>query len=208
MKRPGPSVACAYLAELHARFLSLLPRIELHGRIYFRHLRCPHQKADAIQEMCALAWKWFLRLHQRGRDPAEFVKGFVGLLARAVNSGRRVVGMERAKDVLSPPARKRHDFVVGKLPDFETLSASPLKEALADSTVSPVPEQVCFRIDFPVWRRTYTRRDRRLIDGMVLGERTLDLARKFGISPARISQLRREFREDWERYCGEPSSVV
>ena len=35
MKRPQPVL----LAELHARFLLILPRVELHGRIYFRHLR-------------------------------------------------------------------------------------------------------------------------------------------------------------------------
>ena len=31
-------------------------------------------------------------------------------------------------------------------------------------------------------------------------ERTKDLARKFGLSQARISQLRREYHEDWDRY--------
>jgi hypothetical protein len=76
-------VACCF-AELHARFVLLLPRIELHGRIYLRHLRCPHKKADAIQEMRALAWKWFLSLIERGKDPADFVATFVGFLARAV----------------------------------------------------------------------------------------------------------------------------
>ena len=74
---------------LHARFLLILPRVELHGRIYFRHVRCPHKKADAIQEMRALAWKWFLRLHQLGKDPAGFVTTFATLLSRAVNSGRQ-----------------------------------------------------------------------------------------------------------------------
>ena len=40
--------------HLHVVFMTLLPRIELHGRIYFRHLS-PHQKADAVQEMRGLA---------------------------------------------------------------------------------------------------------------------------------------------------------
>ena len=56
------------ITRLHARFLALVPRVELHGRIYFRHLR-RHEKAEAIQEMLALAWQWFLRLRRRGRDP-------------------------------------------------------------------------------------------------------------------------------------------
>jgi hypothetical protein len=31
------------------------------------------KKADFIAEVTALAWRWFLRLVQRGKDPAEFV---------------------------------------------------------------------------------------------------------------------------------------
>ena len=41
-----PSALC--LHALHAGFLTILPRIERHGRVYFRHVRCLHQKADAI----------------------------------------------------------------------------------------------------------------------------------------------------------------
>jgi hypothetical protein len=217
MKRPRPDiVACAYLAELHARFLSLLPRIELHGRIYFRHVRCPHQKADAIQEMCALAWKWFLRLHERGRDPADFAKGFISLLARAVNSGRRLVGMARAKDALNAATQRRHGFHVERLPSCTQASHERLysevngqelhdafEERLRDNAVTPVLDQVQFRIDFPSWLRTLTGRERRLIRAMGLGERTLDLSRQFEVSPARISQLRREFHEGWERFTAD-----
>src|SRR5260370_37995162 len=41
----------------HAGFLALLPRILLHARVYFRDLKCPHQKDDARAEVIALAWK-------------------------------------------------------------------------------------------------------------------------------------------------------
>ena len=58
-----------------------------------------------------------------------------------------------------------------------------------------------FRLDFPSWLRTRTDRDRRIIGDMAMGQRTLDLSRKYGISPGRISQLRREFHDDWERFC-------
>ena len=34
------------------------------------------------------------------------------------------------------------------------------------------------------------------------GERTLDVSRKHGLTPARISQLRRDFHDDWERFGG------
>ena len=91
---------------------------------------------------------------------------------------------------------------MSKLPDFDILSVNPLVEALADNTRSPVDEQAAFRIDFPSWLSTLSDRDRRVAEGLMLGERTLDVARWHGLSPARISQLRREFLGRWGAFCG------
>jgi hypothetical protein len=202
--------------SLHADFLSILPAIETHGQICFRHLRCPHKKEDALQEMRALGWKLFLALVQRGKDIHEFLTTFNTFLARAVHNGRRLTGMARAKDVLNPIMQKRRGFKVETLPTstriaHERLYALPngqqlhdaWEERLRDNTVTPVPEQVAFRIDFPAWRLTRCHRDRQILDGMMDGERTQDLSEQFGISPARVSQLRREFHDDWRRFLGE-----
>jgi hypothetical protein len=216
MTRPVAPTPCGRSVEnLHAGFLWILPRIELHGRIYFRHLR-PDRRDDALQEMAALAWKWFLRLRESGRDPADFLTGFVSLLARAVNSGRRLAGMAKSKDVLNPATQRRHGFHVERLPSCTQASHERLfsevngqrqldayEERLRDNTITPVPEQVVFRIDWPAFLRTLTGRERRLIRAMALSERTLDLSKQFEVSPARISQLRREFHDGWERFCGE-----
>jgi hypothetical protein len=188
---------------LHRGFLQLLPRIQLHGRIYFRHLKCYQQKQDVLAEMTALAWKWYVRLIQCGKDPAAFPSMLATFAARAVRSGRRLCGQEKAKDVLSSVAQRRQGFSVAGLPDFSTLNGNPLEEALQDNTRSPVPDQVQFRCDFPSWRKSHARRNRRLIDSMILGERTQILARAFRLSPARISQLRRHFHDDWSLYCAD-----
>ena len=87
-------------------------------------------------------------------------------------------------------------------------STTPLAEALLDNTQTPIPDQVAFRQDFPAWRRTRTDRDRRIIDGLMVGERPLTVSRIHGISPGRISQLRRDFHDDWSRFCGEDEETV
>jgi hypothetical protein len=146
--------ASNHLAQLHAKFLSILPRIERHGRIYFRHLS-PHRKADAIQEMRALAWKWLLQLHKHAKDPNDFVTAFATFLARAVNSGRRVAGMGKSKDALNPLTQRRHGFKAEHLPtslrnSHDNLYSSPLgqelqdelEERLQDNTITPVIDQV------------------------------------------------------------------
>jgi hypothetical protein len=81
---------------LHDRFLSrILPAVERHARVYFRHLRSADQE-DAVAETIAIAWRWFLRLTERGKDAARFPSALAGYAARAVNSGRRLCGMENA----------------------------------------------------------------------------------------------------------------
>lgn len=202
-------------SHLHAAFLSILPRIQTHGEVYFRSLRCSHKKEEAIAEMIALVWKWFLRLVEKGKDPMDFPTALATFAAKAVKSGRRLTGQERSKDVMSSVARHKHGVKVEPLPSstrrpyddfYGTVHGQQLldacEERLRDNTVTPPPDAAAFRIDFPDWLRTRTDRDRRIIDDMMQDERTQDLANKHGISPGRVSQLRREFMEDWERFCG------
>jgi hypothetical protein len=200
-------LGCIPTPTLQARFLALLPRIELHGRIYFRQLRCRNRRDEALQEMRALAWRSFVRLIRRGKDPVDFPTVLASFAARAVRNGRRLCGQEKPRDVLSTQAQRRHGFTVDRLPDHSTLSANPYAEALHDNTRTPPPEQVAFRCDFPAWRRTRSQRDRKVIDDLMVGSRTLDIARKYGLTPARISQMRREFQADWSAFCGEGAEV-
>src|SRR4051812_46594496 len=153
---------------LPASFLALLPRIELHGLIYFRHVRCPHRREEALQEMRALAWAWYLRLAQRGKDGGKFPSALATFAARAVRSGRRVCGQERVKDVLSPLAQQRRDFVLATRPGSTTLTGGPSGEALRDTRRPPVPDQGASPLAFPAWLGPRGRRNRRLAWAMAL----------------------------------------
>jgi hypothetical protein len=50
---------------------------------------------------------------------------------------------------------------------------------------------------------TLTPRERRIVRAMANSERTLDLSERFELSPARISQMRRELHNDWRHFLGE-----
>src|SRR5262249_12676850 len=163
-----------------------------------RH-QSPDKHEELIAEMVGLCWRWFVRLVQRGKDPTQFVSALASYAARAVHSGRRLCGQERSRDVLSPVAQRRHGFVVEELPAWtaaaqETLRGPVLgqrrqdafEERLRDNPITPVPDQVQFRIDFPAWLQTLTGRERRIIRAMGRNERTGELSRRFEVSPARI----------------------
>jgi hypothetical protein len=187
--------------------LTLLPRLRRHAELTFGFLHCPAERADCVQDAVALAWAWYRCLAQRGRDAADFAAALASFAVRAVRSGRRVTGSEPSQDVLSVTAKLRHGVRVFHLSEKGPLAISSWHEAVTDNARTPPDEQAAFRIDFPAWLATRTDRDRRLIADLAVGERTGDVARKYGLSAGRISQLRRAFCEDWARFCGETIQI-
>lgn len=201
---------------VQVQFLALLPKIERHAQIYFRDIRCPDKKADKIADAVALAWKWYCRLVERGKDIRQFPMAFVFLVARAVKSGRRVCGQEKARDAMNEHTQRKHGFRVEPLPSSNCRSYEHLysaihgqretdtfEERLQDNARTPVPDQAAFRIDFPIWLQTLTPRERQLIQAMAMSHRTKDLSKRFHLSQGRISQLRREFLESWRDHFGD-----
>jgi hypothetical protein len=199
--------------SLHDAFLALLPKIETHASIAFRHIRCPATKADKIAETIALAWKWFVRLHERGKDINQFRTVFVFLVAKAVKCGRRVTGMEKSRDLLSERAQRKHAFKVEALPtspraSYEARYSKPhgqqdydaFEERLKDNIITPVPDQVAFRVDWPLFLTTLTLRDRQLAEFLALGNSGKQAAVKYKLSPGRVTQLRQRWCQEWWRF--------
>jgi len=76
-------------------------------------------------------------------------------------------------------------------------------EAVVEDTHTPPPDQAAFRIDFPAWLDTLDRRRRRNALTLATGERPAEVAQQFGVSRAKVSQWRAEFRGGWAKFYGE-----
>jgi hypothetical protein len=206
--------------DRHASFTTfLLPRIVTHARIRFRYLKCRAQRDEAIQECVSLAWRWYARLWEIGKDASNFPVAFVCLVVKAVKSGRRLCGQERAKDVLSPLAQRSHGFTVEPLPRarirFEDLYGKPhaqevldvFEERLSDNTVTPPPDAAAFRIDWPAFFASLPARDRALATFLSLGHSGKAAATKFGVSQGRVTQLRQKWRRQWRACQGDDAAT-
>jgi hypothetical protein len=179
-------------------FLSVLPRVRAVVRFHLRHLRCPHRREETTSEAVALCWVWFVGLARRGRQPHTFATRLAEYAARAARSGRRACGSEPVGDVSSPLCSRRKGVRLTSLS-----AADRLAESLHDNTRTPVPDQVQFRLDFPAWVGSLTTAKRRVLDRLLAGERTADVAQAAGVSAARVSQVRAELRADYARFCGD-----
>jgi len=197
---------------LQSKFESLLQRIIDCLRRACWKLRCAASRADFIAEGVGLCWKWFCRAVAKGKDVASFVTAMAKFAARAVRYGRTVCGQQKAKDVMSVTAMRKHGVVVERFGSgriHSQMAASglenqhqeiPFEDALAENTVTSIPEQVMFRVDWPRFVERLSHRDRQLMEFLAAGNSNQEAAAKFGLTPGRVSQLRRSWCEAWQEF--------
>jgi DNA-directed RNA polymerase specialized sigma24 family protein len=202
----GPAAIPA--SHLQASFLGLLPRVEQQARFAFRNYHCAADREDAVQETVAVAWAWFVRLAQRGKNPTAFVSTLACFAAIQVRCGRRLCGTEATQDALSPTASYRKGFSVERLSQPKPMHTEMWEETLHDNTRSPPDQAAMFRIDFAIWLGTLGDRNRKIVADLLLGERTSAVAGKHALSPGRVAQLRREFHRGWNEFQGDGLPVA
>lgn len=188
-------------AAWHEHFLQLLPAIKRYARVAFQHLDF-EQRAEAVQEVQANAWCAYRRLAERGKQDLAYASPLARYAIAQYRAGRRVGQPMNTKDTCSPAAQQKHWFRVQNLGN-PYRQGHGWKEGLIDNTHSPVPDQAAFRIDFPAWVLTQTPREQEIIVDLAVGNRTSDVAKEFGITAGRVSQLRRQFEQSWHRFHGE-----
>ncbi len=185
-----------------AGFLSVLPKVETHARIQFRR-RPLEQREDAIQEAIASACVSYQRLAVRGCVHAASPSTLADFAVKHVRNLRHVGGhQDGARDAMSPVAQARRRFRTSSYDLFDR-EADEWRQMALEGQRTSIPDLAAFRIDFARWLRTLTHRNRKIIAAMVSGEGTTKIAGRFGVSPARVSQLRRLYEDRWRGFQGE-----
>jgi hypothetical protein len=58
-------------------------------------------------------------------------------------------------------------------------------------------------MDFTAWLLSLPKRGRKMALTLAAGETTGEAAKQFGVSPGRISQVRRQLKDSWDEFVGE-----
>ena len=190
---------CQTTPRPHDDFLGILPVVTKYACLLFRNWP-PSDREDALAETVAAALLSFIHLKCRGRDPFAFPSRIAIRAVQRVRDGRHVGQPCNSRDLLSRRSQFRREIDVQRVGE--------LQDALVDNTQTPVPDQVCFRCDFPAWLRTLTRRDCRIALRLARGDSTSEVAKMFGVSRGRISQLRRELCDSWRVFQGEVVTAI
>ena len=188
-------------AAWHGTFLALLPTIERSARIAFRNLR-GEDHDDAVQEAVVRTCLAFRQLFLQGRASDAHPTVLARYAVAQIRAGRSVGTRMNIRDVLSHYAQRKKRFRVERLDHYES-SDEVWREAIVEDPRTPVFDQVWFRIDFPLWLARLSGRDRRVAEALAVGDSTGEVAKRFGLTPGRVSQLRQAFYSSWRTFHGE-----
>ena len=189
-------------SDWQSGFLAVLPTVEANAQIQFRRLPA-EQRKEAVQAAIAAAAVSYQTLVAKGRAHDAHPSTIATHAVQHVRSHRHVGGsQEAARDVMSSVARRRHGF------RLDLGNCDRLQNMLTASGRSDVPDLAAFRVDFGQWFSSFARRDQKIITALGSGDCTKAVAERFGISPARVSQLRRRYEQEWMAFQGEEQAAA
>jgi hypothetical protein len=184
----------------------MVPIIATHARVSFRHLD-PENRAEHVAEVVANAFCAFARLAQLGKLSIVYPSVLARYGVAQTKEGRKVGSSLNVHDVSSEYCQRMKRITVERLDRFDR-DEEVWQEVLVEDRHANPADLAASRIDFPAWLDTLRRRDRKIAMKLAVGEKAGHVARKFHLTAGRISQLRRELHEAWNRFHGETAALA
>jgi hypothetical protein len=188
-----------------AEFEAMLPSIIGVARYEFRRVG-RHQREELIADVVARTFLFFVRLLERGKSEVAFFPTVLAkFAAKQIRDGRQIASRQAVRDVMSRRCQRRAGFEIVPLPE-QPVDGRWDEIVVEDHRSSPADVAI-FRLDFAAWLERLERFKRRVALRLATGEAPSEAARRFGLSRARISQIRKELQADWEDFQGLPMAA-
>jgi hypothetical protein len=195
------SQATSIEPDRDAKFLAMLPRIRRQAGYYLRHVS-KKERADAVQEVVASAFVSYVRLIERGKAELAFAGPLARYAACEFLSGRRLGNPMNCHDISSAYCQRRSGIKVEQLDRFDDPTSEWEQLVVEDKHSTPAVVAMT-RLDFSAWLESLPERTRHVAETLATGGATSHVARMFGCSASRISQLRRELYRGWLAFSGD-----
>ena len=189
------------LPAWHTGFLAMLPVIRQYAIGAFGH-RNPEARQDLIQEVIANALVAYVRLYQQGRVTLAYPTVLARYGIAQVRDGRRVGSKLNVRDVSSGYCQKAKGVTLERLDRFDE-EQNQWEEVVVEDRHAGPAETAAARLDIADWFASLPKRKRRIAAVLATRETTTRTARKFKVSPGRISQTRRELEKSWGDFQGD-----
>ena len=189
--------------QQYDKFIEMLPVIIRYAAACFRHLDA-EAKEDAVAEVIANCFQAYVRLVELGKQDLVYPTVLASFAVRRFRDGRRVGNKLSKNDISSPYCQRSRRIDVERLDRHDERTGGWQEALVEDRHAGPAETAAC-RIDFSEWLTSLPSRDRRIAERLGAGEQARDVASQFGVSPGRVSQLRRELMSSWQLFHGEPT---
>ena len=187
-------------AETHEAFARMTPSIRTVASYEFR--RVPRWcREELINDAIARAYVAFAALAARGKTSVAYPSVLGRFAVKQIRSGRQLGCRQNVNEVLSPHAQRVRKFQVQSQQGQAT--GTSWEDLVQGRGASPAEIAAC-RIDFRSWLSQLGSFQRQIALRLAAGDTPGEAARRFQLSPARISQIRVLLREDWDKYQGVP----
>jgi len=183
------------------KFLSILPAIREQARFAFQNEK-PEHRQELTAEVVANCWAAFVRLVERGLIDVVYPTPLAGYAIKQVRDGRRVGAKLNVLDISSEYCQARKQITVERLDLYDEQKGEWREVLLEDRHAGPA-ETAAARIDIGEWFDSLPKHKRRVAQTLATGETTQRTARKFRVTPGRISQMRRELQNAWQEFQGD-----
>ena len=186
------------------RFACMLPAICRHARMSFRNLPA-EARLDAVQEVVASAFVAYARLVKLGNEELAYATPLARFAERRVRAGRTVGAPVNVNDITSPWCQLRRGICVESLEqqDGRGCARSWSRTGMPHRPTLPPRESILM-----TGSANLPPRQRAIAEILATGEETRTVARRFGLSAGRVSQIRRKLHRRWCLFQGEIASSV
>jgi hypothetical protein len=187
-------------ADWQSSFVAMLPELQQRLRRAFRHLDLSACE-DAIAEAIAYSLLSYARLHDRGCEGSASASTLAWYAALAVKRGRSAGNRMNGKEPLSRYAQLNNAIQVEQ-------HHGNWMELMVEDKRASVPDQVAAKLDVGAWFATLSRRMKQIAQDLAYGFSTSEVAEKHGVTPGRISQLRRSLAASWSAFQQKAAATV
>ena len=190
----------------HAAFVDMLPTIIRYAKASFRNLDSDARE-DLVQECIANCLVAFVRLVERDKQSIAYPNVLAMYAVKQIKDGRRVGKRACVNDVYDIHAKVSGGYQLYHIGSPRDQRVGWRNQLIENKRTSPA-DLAAFKLDFNAWLPSLSRRDRCVAEDLAMGERTGDVAKKYGVSPSRVSQLRRRLQESWEQFIEDPGECA
>ena len=194
--RPKKTLGKITDEQINARYLEMLPLITMIARKAFASYN-PEKQEEAIQNAQVWALVNLRYMAENGKFDEAKASPLAWYAVKRHRTGRTVGTASSSTDVMSEYCQILGRSKIKYYQPENGVDDIFHSESVKRDARCPLDLTTDLKMDYEAWYHNQSPRDQDIIHDLSMGYTTSEVAKKFGVSLANISQKRRKYAESW-----------